>query len=370
MADLKPEQFDVLIDGKKRPVASLSFLRASTADGAVQPASKTTPTGSAAASPDGRIFILGIDQTSFPVAGEPAAREAARRLIERLAPEDFLGLVAFPGPISIAPTRDRQKVRDALTRITGLWTDTESKHSVSAAEATAFQTISLDPSVVSSVLLRECCPSLLCTAKKGGNGGKAIAGSADYGFEPVCSNEVTQQARELCRNLEMRAAQSVGGLEALIDGVAGVPGRKTIVLVSAGIPTSNRPGARPDVNSAIASVARRAEAANANLYVLYMNVHFLGQFAASRANFSIFDDVALFGRGLGQFAGGAGGEFYQIEVSSAKIIERLVKATSAYYLIGIAPIDSERDGKEHFITVRVNKATVLSRRTVTIPKKS
>jgi len=360
LAGLKAEDFDVLIDGQKRIVATLEFIRTVSSGASAIPESpsevKRTP-------PDGRVFILGIDQTSFPMLGEPAAREAARRLIERMAPEDYLGLVAYPGPIAIPPTRDRAKLREALGKVQGLWTDAARTHSISAAEATAFQTLGADSSVMKSVVERECPPKAA---------GGALTGAANYGRDPACAQAVIDEAKELGSQLEFRAAQSIGGLLALVEAVGKVPGRKNLVIVSAGIPASTRPGGRPDVNSAIANVASRAEAANVNLYVLYMDVHFLGQFSGSRANFKIFDDIELFGRGLGMFAGAAGGAFYQVEVGADRIVDRLVKETTAYYLIGVTPTDKDRDGKEHFISVKVKKsgATVHNRRTVIIPKLS
>ena len=138
----------------------------------------------------------------------------------------------------------------------------------------------------------------------------------------------------MVQQLEMRASQSIGGLEALVDGVAGVPGRKTLIIVSAGIPTANYPGARPDVNSATISVGQLAEKANANLYVLFMDVHFLQQFSSGRYNRGLFDDIQLLSRGLEQFSGAAGGTFYQVEVGPDSVVQRLVRETSAYYLLG------------------------------------
>jgi len=51
-------------------------------------------------------------------------------------------------------------------------------------------------------------------------------------------------------------------------------------------------------------------------------------------------------------------------------IDRLVRETSAYYLLSVEPLSTERDGKPHTITVKVKapNATVRNRSFVVIPK--
>ena len=112
MQALKAEQFDVTIDGKKRPVVNVDFIEfgksagAPTAAPGVQPAD-TSPAGIGR---EGRVIVIGVDQSSLQVGSEPAAREAVTKIIEMANPEDAIGLFGIPAPgVDISPTRDQAR---------------------------------------------------------------------------------------------------------------------------------------------------------------------------------------------------------------------------------------------------------------------
>jgi hypothetical protein len=104
---VRPDQFEVTIDGQPRRVVSAEFLEFASRDkaGAARPAlapearplfsSNLNP---APAAPQGRLIYLAVDQASFKPLGAHGAMEAARRFIDRLQPSDRVGLVAFPAP--------------------------------------------------------------------------------------------------------------------------------------------------------------------------------------------------------------------------------------------------------------------------------
>lgn len=154
--------------------------------------------------------------------------------------------------------------------------------------------------------------------------------------------------------------------------MAGIPGRKTLIVISAGLPMNNRPGGRPNLDAETTNIARRAAAANLNLYVFYLNVHFLRYFspAYGKRNYSIFEDINTFATGLEKFADTAGGAFFQVEVDSDPFVERALRETTATYLLAVQVEPAEHDGKEHFIRVTTKQrgATVRYRRIVMIPR--
>jgi hypothetical protein len=51
--------------------------------------------------------------------------------------------------------------------------------------------------------------------------------------------------------------------------------------------------------------------------------------------------------------------------------DRVLRETSAYYLLGVEPADSDRDGRTHTLKVKVNldDATVRNRTVVVIPRR-
>lgn len=354
---LKPEQFEVFIDGRKRAIQSVEFLRSAVTQpvrgkAAAVPAASTTPV-----SGDGRIVMIAIDQASFPMSAQSSAREAAQRVMASAAPEDRVGLMALPGQVRVAPTRDRAVVAAGIKQVIGLRDSLRSdKYSLSAAEASAIK--SKDGMTFEEVYAREC--------------EKRYASARDYQGMQVCRQELAQESNLITIAMERQGITSINGLYDAIDSMASIDGRKTLVFVSAGIPLSRRAGGLPNLDHELAIVGRRAAAANINLYVFYMNVHFLRYFSAEygKQNHSIFEDITMFGYGLEKFADTAGGSFAQIEVGSDPFVDRMFRETSAYYLLAVPSEPAERDGREHFIRVTVKQggATVRHRKVVVIPK--
>ena len=78
----------------------------------------------------------------------------------------------------------------------------------------------------------------------------------------------------------------------------------------------------------------------------------------------------MFGHGLERLAGGAGGTFFQVQVDSDPFVARMLRETSAYYLLAVPSEPRERDGKEHLIRVSVRQGgtTVRHRAVVVIPR--
>jgi VWFA-related protein len=344
---LRPDQFEIFIDGRRRPVTMAEFVRASEDKGARTDAAATT------ASPfpgGGRVIVIAVDQASFPFAARASAIEAARRVVQRAAPEDYVGIVVFPDTAAVSPTRDRQPVLDAIGKIVGLREDLRRpRFNISVAEATALR--AREAVRVQEIIGRECPLREVVN-------------------NPTCRDELFQEAGVIVQQLEYQAVRSITGIEGVLEAMATLPGRKTLMLVSAGLPMSRAAGAQPNPSSAIDAIARRAAAANINLYVLYMNVHFLRAFSAEygRRHNSLFDDITMFGYGLEQFADSGGGAFFQVEVDSDPFVDRALRETSASYVLGVDVRAEDRDGKPHFIRLNVKQrgATVRYRRVVVI----
>jgi VWFA-related protein len=342
--NLTAAQFEVFIDGRRRPIVAAEFVPMV---GGGPPA--VGAESGVAAAPDGRVIVLAVDQPSFPVIAEQSAREAVSRVIERVAPSDYVGLVAWPG-VEIAPTRDRGIVRDALSRVAGMRVDAiKSRFNLSVSEAA--QLHARAPVVTRDLICRECrgCPIP----------------------DQNCGQALMDDARSMSTALEAQGVASIAGFQRVLDLLESIPGRKTLIVVSAGLPMSTVPGSRPDFNAETARIARRAASGNISLYVLYLNVHFLRFFspAYGKINHAIYDDISMFGYGLEKFADGGGGAFFQIEVDSDPFVDRVLRETSASYILAVRVEPQDRDGKEHFIrvTARARGATVRYRKMVVIP---
>lgn len=266
--DVKADQFAVLIDGHKRSVAGVQFVKADS------------------------TYIIAIDRTSLWPSAEPAAREAVRRLLDRIGPDALAGLVAYPGPVSVTPTKNRQTVRAALEKVTGLWSDTPS---------------------------------------------------------------------------EKRTSESVSGLESTIQSTATVAGRKTLVVLSAGVAMSTVGGAKSDVEAESVKIRRLAEASNLTLNVLYMDTQFVRQFSVP-STIRLADDLLTYMASLFSFARASGGTLYQLGLGTDRFIGNLVKDSSAYYRIDVETLVADRDGNDHTVSVTIDQpGTVRVRGSVTVP---
>jgi hypothetical protein len=81
---------------------------------------------------------------------------------------------------------------------------------------------------------------------------------------------------------------------------------------------------------------------------------------------------ALHGNWLSEFSASAGGSLIYVPSGSTEFaFKRVLRETSAYYLLGVEPAPADRDGKPRQLKVKVNKrgVNVRSRQWVVIPAK-
>lgn len=346
---LGPDDFEVTIDGHRRRVLSVDLVKH------VGPQSTRTPSTGGEPPPDasqvvptGRLFVVAVDEHSFGPASAKAAMEAVRKFVENLRPDDLVGLYAYPtGAVHVDLTTNHAAVLGRLDRIMGLYDPPRGEFHLSLSEISDIT--AGDSMALARVAAREC-----------------------RGADSSCPKRVALEAASLGTFYEMQVAQSLGGLHGLFRALAPIAQRKTVVLVSGGLVANDRPGGRPNLTGETTAVGREAAAANINLFVLHMDTSFLDAFSTGSAvPNSLMADSAMSARGLEMIAGAAGGTVVRIEAGTADAaLERLLRETSVYYLLGVEVTDAERDGKIHGIRVRVKQrgAVVRSRASVIIPK--
>jgi VWFA-related protein len=346
---LGPDDFEVAIGGERRRVLSVDLVKH------VGPQSTRTPsTGrpddleAGQAIPSGRLFVLAVDEHSFGARSAQAAMQAVSRFVENLRPDDLVGLYAYPtGPIHVDPTTNHQAVLDKIGLIAGLYDEPRSEFHLSLTEVSDIT--AGDGGALARVAARECRPT-----------------------DSSCSKRVAGEAASLGAFYEMQVAQSVAGLRNLFQGLAAIPQRKTVVLVSGGLLANDRVGGRPNTIGQTTAVGRDAAVANVNLFVLHMDTSFMDAFSkGTSVATSLMADSGMAARGLELIAGAAGGIVVRVEAGTAdRALERLLRETSVYYLLAVEVTDADRDGRLHAIRVRVKQrgALVRSRTSVVIPK--
>lgn len=123
VADLKPAEVSLKIDGRVRPVRALRFVQVSDGTGAEPGTDPSVPPPFGTNEPDrteARQMVLVIDDDSFRVGTERALREAAVPFLAGLSPADRLALVTMPyGGTRVSFTTDRKQIAASLAQIIG-----------------------------------------------------------------------------------------------------------------------------------------------------------------------------------------------------------------------------------------------------------
>ena len=169
---------------------------------------------------------------------------------------------------------------------------------------------------------------------------------------------------------------ALSGLTSIIRDLSALPGRKTVVLLSAGMTASDRPGGRPNVDDLAQALGRTAAESNASVYALHIDTGAVQSYSAdkrrsTRSTSSAERESALNSRLLDMFSGASGGTMLRVLVGSGEgALDRVLRETSSHYLLGVEPADSDR-GRLRELKVKVSQpgVTVRSRLWVSVPKK-
>ncbi len=390
---LRPQDFEVSINGRRRRVASADFIQATSLEGAA-PARPVTsgpmatnlwPTTDAAGA--GRTYMLAFDTYSFTVQESRDVVAAARGFIRRLQPADTVGLYTFPIGPRMEPTLDHNLVSQGVDKVVGRSQTLPGEHNLTASEiiditsevsrqssinvgrggggvalgggpvgATNASSVSLmdtgDGSTLQRVQLREC-------------------GSVSS----ACAEMINTEATTMAYYMEGRATEGLNGLRALISLLNEQSGRKTVVLFSAGIPATDRPGGRPDVGDLAKLLGQDAAATNTAIYTVHLDNRAIRAMSAETRRggstpVSRSRDMAVGGRLLEEFSGASGGALMRVLLGGGEgALDRVLRETSSHYLLGVEPDDADRDGKLRELRVRVGQrgVTVRSRSWVVVP---
>jgi VWFA-related protein len=374
--NLKADQFDVQIAGKKRTVQLVDFVRTTTASSSPSPVvpSPPGPLVPSSPSPDRprrQTFMIAIDAQSFLQTETRGIVTTAQDFVKSLAPGDIAGLYTYPLGPKVEPTTDRGALNAALEHVTG-----------QREPQSTYQFNVRNSEIVDYFANREDQargPSLAAAPVQGrpvasGTGSITDRYCADQ--DASCVQRFRMEMATRTGVLEEQAHADLGRLRDLINGMAAIDGRKILVLVSAGLTISDRPGGRPDVGNLPIDVGEACARANVSLYTLFVDNSVLSQFSAetrqaAKSQVGMARDADVAERSLDLFTGAAGGTVMKILTGSGEqAFGRVRNETSAYYLLGIDATDADRTDKPLPIVVKVKGKglTVRSRAWVVVPR--
>jgi VWFA-related protein len=365
VAGLSRDDFTVSIQGRRRRVASVELLRFDRATDDTPPTSRRPTAAAAAPFPaaarsapgDARVYVLAVDTMSFRPAATLPLVQAAREFVAGLQPNDVVGVVPFPIDGTTDLTTDHGSVLAALEKIAGTRMADGGNCRLNPSDITDFTTVMPGAPIPQHI------------ARRIGE----IEATAGGLCNPVA------EAKALALMEEVEIAQRLGSLRSMLHSMAASPRRKTIVLLSAGIISADGSGGRPDIGLDLGTiVGQDAARANATIYTLWVdNLRRDASQASTRGAPRTTDnyqrDAMLVSAPLDRITANAGGALFSVIQGGGEFaFDRILRETSAYYLLGVEPDDEDRDGRPKTLQVRIDDlprgAAVRARSWVVIPR--
>ena len=344
VTDLTAADLEVEIDGNKRQVATVEYIRSADplrvigAPRNVAVPDETFSSSNSKGAPSGRLIVLLIDQGNIRTGAARSSMNSAKKFIDTLTPEDRVSVIAVPSPGELVDfTTDHDKVREALLRIVGSADPLKSRFNLSITEAMAIY-MNSDMQMAAEVILRECA---------GANAASELE---------RCERDVELDSAEIMNEIRHRTQDSINGMRAVFKGLGSLEGPKSVILVSEGLIFEGL-GGETDELASLAADSR------ATLDVLLLDVP---QFDASQSRRPTTprEDRNLQVTGLEMLAGAARGELYRINVTADFAFDRISRSLDGYYLLGVESRPDDRNGRRHRIGVKTTRrgVTIKSRR--------
>jgi hypothetical protein len=306
VADLKPDEVSLKVNGKPRQIQSLSLMQ-----GSVEPSSGgptlPPPFASNAVGRGGRVIHLLIDDESISPGREGQVKDAVRLIASELAPGDRIGVLTTQGQINMRPGDDVTKVRMAVDGVTGRAASTETD-----ADAQCRTTRLL--AGLGSMLALTGSPPTTIVVFSGG-------------ISPPAVKQIS---------LGARTRTPLGGSQASPNGV------------------NDMCPIDPDT---FANIGILASTAHADIYLFHLT-------EAMAARSSTLD------AGFESLAGVTNAEFVRLTASPQPAVSRLLRETAAYYVATFEPDAGERNGQSFRVELRStrDKVRLRTRPSVAMPK--
>ena len=327
--DLQAGDFVVKVDGKPRTV---SFARFYSSDGGTpSPTASTDAPPSFAdnrTTPAGRVVVIVVDLESMTPGYEKLVLDTAGTLVDRLGTADSVGLILIPGK-GVELTRDHARVRDALQRARGFATASDRRHVLSVREADGI--VRDDKRVLGEVVDRECTDS-----------------------DRACSTEIEREARQLLIDADQHVRTLLTTLSDLNGHLAGIDAPRTLVVLSAGLPS------RPDTDSYFRDLRRRVSESGTTTYIVQLDQPESDASSVGKPGSGTLPRADLT-EGLSNLAGATGGSLYSGIGRAAGVFDRIRAEIVHSYQLGVDSIPADADGKTHRIEVQVRREGAVVR---------
>ena len=313
---LGPDSFTVTVDGKPRRV--LWVRHVSRGPGSIVEAARRqtgrTDTLAFAAEP-ARSLLVVIDELSIHPGAERAATQAAAALIDRLGLDDRVGILRVPIPrdTQTTLTTERPDVRAALRQVVG-------QAAAAAARPNADTTVERQAAGAADPARATGDPERVAAVDRPPTEAPAAPAAGEAGTAP---------------------SGLLPSLESVLTAMRSAPGRKVVVIFSAGVPASSASG--------VESVALAAASSQTV-------VHAFGLAGGRDDSDNVLDTNVL-----DRLARATGGTYSTLGRNADKALERTVPELSASYVLGLEPTAADADGRRHPLRIETSRAAASVR---------
>lgn len=320
IAGITPDKFNVEVNGRRRNVIAARLV--------------DSTAGLGTESLEGRrVYFLAIDASTFGPGATGGATEALTTFIKTLPAESLLGLVTFPAGPAVELTTDHSVVVAALSGLAGQRQPQRSgTYGMGVSDVMEYMAAGDRTEIA-----RRFCGAEL---------------SEDTG----CAQVLAQEANAVVNGLETEARSSLGLLSSFATRLSQIPGRKVVVVASAGLAVAERNGGRPDVGNLPTQLAEAATRSDITLYTLMIDrLQDADQAQNARQSANASRDREALGRWLDQFSTSMGGALVRVQPGQASdAYGRIARETVSFYQLTVESTPADVAERPQRLRVRVD----------------
>ncbi|HEY6214586.1 MAG TPA: VWA domain-containing protein, partial [Vicinamibacterales bacterium] len=351
IADLTTDDFEVREDGKPQKIERLYLVDGTSARTVAAPGAPRESAGEQAApAVPPRVFVLVFDQDHLQESSFKRVKDAALAFLQsEFKAGDIGGVVLGGAMIGNRLTSDREALMTAVRGAKPTATKTSRR-----VEMMEWPRLANEGEAV-RIALSNDRDALAQAERRACQDDPAMCKSLDP--EPM----VMEKARTIVGELRPAARRTVMTLQALAAGLARVPGRKTIVLVSEGFFVEE---SWADLRQIVGAAAR----SNVRIYSLDARGVDTRQINDLRLQTPTdpggglpLETYNTAEDGPNMLAVDTGGRAFRHTNQFADALKEIARDTSRYYVLGYAPAVPAAEGSFHTIGVTVKRPGVIVR---------
>ena len=355
ITDIRPEELEILDDGKLLPVVMFQRITEpaeSYVDAALR--AVTAEVSSNDAFPRGHLYILIFDQQHITPGNEQRARMAAEQFIRRrVRPSDRVALFAIPGPgPQLGFTADPQRVIKALDSIRGSYERSVSSPLGRMTVYEAHRLVQGDEQLMTDLTARLAVEG---SADVVGGGALSASGAPRRpggGDDAALNRRLLQEnARAIVHQTDSASRQFLQRLADVIADFRDIEGRKTVVLFSEGFFQDN-------LSRELEVVAAAAAQSYCVFYPFDLNQRGISTNEPHASETTLATEIQARIAPMATLAVETDGTLViDASARSDRALDVLARQAQDYYLVGFTPSEEARlnRGKYRRVTIRVKR---------------